>query len=322
MKVLDFLKSLVLPSKIARYKTMSALIALFIFVLITYLLSIPFGSGLAKSSMEYQNNYHFLALQEIELDEENKEANESVLEEILNLECSVNAEGILECSGITENTVKEYSIVYNKDGVKKNIHIYYDFFDSEAEEEPTINIEKDFSKEKYPYQDKEEHYFLLITKQYLFYQAHQLEMGSDDLKAKHNDVELSAVRISLDYKTFMPELDLRLDDPFSYGTYVILQLLTGYSEYARSTAFFQTFLITILFPLLMVFLFWLFFRKTGRLTRFKEYYNVAAISNIIPFIIAFGVAWIYPVVLNWYIFIFSIYYLFVLFRINNAPSEY
>ena len=322
MKVLEFLKSFVFPTKMVRFRNMSALISLLIFVLSTYLLSLPLGKALADGVRAEKKAYNFQAVHEAaeHLDEAGKE----ILDEIINLECAIGEDGLLACGNL-ETNFKEYEIVYEKDGIKKHIHVFFDFYDQEKEEEPAIDLEKEFSieNEKYEYVENEEHYFIVFTKNYLYFQAHQLEMGDKekDMEITHNEERLVLFKGGLDYANFMPGFSLKLEDGDEFGDYVIDMYLGGLSEYYRSMSFIQTFLVSIVFPLLMVLLFWLFFRKTGRLQRFKEYFNTAAIASIIPLLLTFGLAWIFPIILNYYIFIFSLFYLFALFRINNMPKE-
>lgn len=322
MKVLEFLKLFVFPTKMVRFRNMSALISLLIFVLSTYLLSLPLGKALADGVRAEKKAYNFQAVHEAaeHLDEAGKE----ILDEIINLECAIGEDGLLACVNL-ETNFKEYEIVYEKDGIKKHIHVFFDFYDQEKEEEPAIDLEKEFSieNEKYEYVENEEHYFIVFTKNYLYFQAHQLEMGDKekDMEITHNEERLVLFKGGLDYANFMPGFSLKLEDGDEFGDYVIDMYLGGLSEYYRSMSFIQTFLVSIVFPLLMVLLFWLFFRKTGRLQRFKEYFNTAAIASIIPLLLTFGLAWIFPIILNYYIFIFSLFYLFALFRINNMPKE-
>jgi len=323
MNILQFLKSFIFPTKMARFRTMSALISLLIFVGATYLLSVPFGKALSDSAFTQRETYNFQALHEIDeyvTDEEGI----ATLQEIRDLECAVNDEGVLVCENL-DDVSKEFTVVYTKEGIKKNIHIFFDLYDEEKEE-PKWDLQKDFSIEtdEYKYVENEEHYFLVFTRKLIYFQAHQLEMGNQekDMEITHNEEKLTLFGFNLDYFNFFPDFSLKLDNPNKIGDYVTDKLLAGFSTYVRSTAFFQTLLITLIFPLIMVLLFWLFFRRTGQLKRFKEYFNIAAISSIVPLLLVFGIAWVFPVVLNWYIFIFSIFYLFSLFKINNMPSEY
>ena len=78
-------------------------------------------------------------------------------------------------------------------------------------------------------------------------------------------------------------------------------------------------LIAFLFPLLFITRFagtvFQAHRKTAVL---QEYYNIAAIASLVPLLIVFVIAWFLPVVINWYTFAFGLYYLFILYRVNNA----
>ena len=179
MEELEFLKSFVFPTKMVRFRNMSALISLLIFVLSTYLLSLPLGKALADGVRAEKKAYNFQAVHEAAeyLDEAGKE----ILDEIINLECAIGEDGLLACVNL-ETNFKEYEIVYEKDGIKKHIHVFFDFYDQEKEEEPAIDLEKEFSieNEKYEYVENEEHYFIVFTKKYLYFQAHQLEMGDKE----------------------------------------------------------------------------------------------------------------------------------------------
>jgi len=81
--------------------------------------------------------------------------------------------------------------------------------------------------------------------------------------------------------------------------------------------FFTFFLPAILF----IFLFWLIFRKNGKLTTFKEYFNLAAISSILVTVLVFIIGWFWSQVFGYYLFAFMGFYLFVLYKINSAPND-
>ena len=75
------------------------------------------------------------------------------------------------------------------------------------------------------------------------------------------------------------------------------------------------------FTLIVALLFSLLFRKNGRLKKFKEYYNIASIANFVPLIITFIFTWFNPAWFGTvYLTVFTIYYLFVLYRINNSSE--
>ncbi len=94
-----------------------------------------------------------------------------------------------------------------------------------------------------------------------------------------------------------------------------------YLQYSTIQYTLQAVLIIIIYPLLIVVILWLFFRKRGNLRTFKEYYNIAAISSIIPTLISFIVLWFFPTLLTIYGLILSVFYIFILYRINLTPQE-
>lgn len=315
MQIANFFKSLVMPLRMAKYRFMSALIGVLIFVLSTYLLAIPYGNFIRKSVPEYKSQYNFLALQEIDESLDAHPENLVVLQELVALECKVNEEFKLTCNQDIEGNIFDREIVFSENGITKKIKIVLDL-----KEEPTYPLKSAFKLEDYPYVENTEQYFLIFNRDKLFYQAHQ--EGIEKQEIKHHDNALTMFALVFDYQKYFPDFTLTFDEAETkmIGTYVVDQLLYAYGEYAASQSFINTFLITFIFPLFMVFIFWLFFKKTGRLTKFKEYYNIAAIASIVPLLLTFSVAWLFPKILDWYIFIFSLYYLFVLYKINNTPD--
>ncbi len=167
MEVLEFLKSFVFPTKMVRFRNMSALISLLIFVLSIYRLSLLLSGVRAEKKA-----YNFQAVHEAAeyLDEAGKE----ILDEIINLECAIGEDGLLACVNL-ETNFKEYEIVYEKDGIKKHIHVFFDFYDQEKEEEPAIDLEKEFSieNEKYEYVENEEHYLICGKRRALFHRLYE-----------------------------------------------------------------------------------------------------------------------------------------------------
>jgi hypothetical protein len=79
-----------------------------------------------------------------------------------------------------------------------------------------------------------------------------------------------------------------------------------------------SFVTTVLLPLVMIFLFYLVFHRGGVLKKFKEYYNVAAISfiptSLIIFIACFFLDYYQGMLI--YFSLQILFYVFCLFRIN------
>lgn len=314
-KVLEFLKSLVIPQKMAKYRYMSVLISLIIFFAFLNLLTIPLNNYYVESQPEIKAVYRYQALQEIESNLADNETNEAVLQELSALECSV-AEGILDCGKLEDNTKFNKEIIINVDGITKKIMFQVDL----TEELPDFEKLK-FDLEDYPYVDNEEVYLVLFLRTELYFQANQA--GIDEKEIKHNNNQLIYFSDHYQYQSTMPELTLVRDEASarSLGNEIALELVNSYIIYASS---FQTTVMVVMlftFTLIITFMFWIVFKRTGKLKTFKEYYNIAAISSIVPFILAFILAWFWVDVLNKFIFVYIIFYLFVLFKINNSPDD-
>ena len=72
---------------------------------------------------------------------------------------------------------------------------------------------------------------------------------------------------------------------------------------------------TIVFPLLLALIVWIGLKKRSDLKRFKEYYNILAISSIIPCLIAFILGWFISSTSGIvYLSLMAIYGLIVLYR--------
>jgi len=293
-KIVELLKLIVIPKSMAKVRLMSVLVSLFIFVLSAYLLALPYGYQAAKMVEQYRDNYNFLALQEIPDDD----AINQIFVEINNLKCFATPEFTLSCSGLNKGEVFKRDISFVVAGEKYPIpitkHIHF-FIENNGDEKSTINPVTDFDVESFPYQDNVEHYFVVLTHRYLYFQA-QLR-GLSKLEKTHNDVMLLEMSSTLFYEGYIPEFNLQSASPATdghlMGTYIINQIILGLAAYAKSTAFINTLLICVLFPFLMILIFWLFFRRNGRLTQFREYFNIAALSSVVPFLITFAVSWFF-----------------------------
>jgi hypothetical protein len=104
------------------------------------------------------------------------------------------------------------------------------------------------------------------------------------------------------------------------------EVLTGRQLYTTIS-----FVTTVLLPLVMIFLFYLVFHRGGVLKKFKEYYNVAAISFIPTSLIIFLASFFlhYDRGMLFYFSLQILFYVFCLFRINvdlnsmkgNTPGD-
>lgn len=76
----------------------------------------------------------------------------------------------------------------------------------------------------------------------------------------------------------------------------------------------------ILFPAIYVLVLCWTMKKRGVMKTFKEYYNIASISSVLPLLITFILGWFIPNVVIVYGFLFCIFTLFVFIKINSTPE--
>lgn len=328
MKIVEFFKSLVSPVKMVKYKYMSVLIAICIFVLESYLLAVPAKPYINKNmdSLIAEDNYLYLqSITEIPVNDETS----LVFTELQNKECAVTEDGSLECKNMGTEivdgeevpvTLYQTSLEYtNEEGMIIHFDFVIDLFDSEGN--PQYYPERKFvySDDAFPDIDTKEYYLIVFWKDSIYYQAHPTNIASANVV--HNEATLS----TLSQKAFYVNIETFdfanfRNDTFYAKDYLVERIKVGHIPNFVGQYSLSTFIFTVIFTLVITLLFWLMFRKTGRLKKFKEYYNIAAISSILPSLLVFGLMWIHVNMCSYYIFVFSVFYLFVLYKINNSSK--
>ena len=331
MQILEFFKSLVMPSKMVKYKFMSILISICIFVLASYLLAVPARPFITKNMDKLVEENNYLYLQSIENIPVNEEMNK-VFIELQSKECAVDETGNLVCNNMGTEivdgkevpiTLYETSLEYvREDGMKIHFTFVIDLFNEKNE--PQYYPERKFvySDEKFPDIDNTEYYLIVFWKDSLYYQAHPTNIKSANVT--HGEIILTELSQKAFFINLMDTGSFSFEnfknDTFYAKAYLLERIMTGHIPNYVGQYSLSTFIFTVIFTLILTMLFWLFFRKSGRLKKFKEYYNIAAISSVVPTILVFILMWIEMNMLSYYIFIFSVFYLFVLYKINNSSK--
>lgn len=163
----------------------------------------------------------------------------------------------------------------------------------------------------------EEYYYITIANNYISYQAHPKGI---DAALKTSETKLQSAQIMVPYSN-TGEFSINDLQTSDVPEYLLSKLEIGYALFASSSLELQMFIYCIVFTFVVSILFFILFRKNGRLKTLKEYYNIASIANIIPSIVCFIIMWFSPVLVgSIYLFVFAVYYLLVLYRINNSPE--
>lgn len=205
---------------------------------------------------------------------------------------------------------KDFSYVADN-GIKRNIKFVVDLSQGYISESPyTVdNYSCDYTNEDF--------YFLVVTTESLFYQANL--KGINEKKIVRDEKELSCLGFNSNLaKSNFSLVDITVDD---FGNYIYQTIINGYVNMAISNYSIISLFYLVIYTLIVAFLYSLLFRRNGKLKRFKEYYNIASLANFVPLIITFVFMWFNP---GWfgtvYLCTFAIYYLFVLYRINNSSE--
>jgi|SRR5690554_110521 len=323
-KILDFLKTLFIPRLMKRYRYMSVLISVIIFMASVYLLNLPVSYQISKGATELRESYNYQVLLDLENSFEANPDNEVALQDIGALECSVDR-GFLNCPKIkkiseTEDSVEyevfERDLEYVNDGITKKIKFIVDLNVINPEFNDVIDDLEDV-----PYEENTEYYKVMLTSDGILFQAHQY--GINDEEIEHNGTKLIFENRYYTYVGFMPEFNLNLDKSSSrnIGNRLVDYLINSDIRQYTSSAFIYLLLTIFILPLIFVLILWLFFRRTGKLTRYKEYYNIAAICTIAPVLITFLVTWVWMQAFNYYMYVFALFYLFALYKINSMPDD-
>lgn len=290
MFIINFVKSLFIPSRMAKYATMNILIAIAIFFVASYILAFPSSTIASRKRYELvdvQNAYYLQIFEELSEDDLATLRNTSVR--------------ITNGVAIYNENVREgepYIFSITKDGKVSHLYVVFDFFDmSDANAKPNYDINERFLKmEKV---ENDDYYLLVFYRDCLYYrnpkQANELQY-------------LNNVSFDLATITDGSTLSYRLIDLF------IPKIKSDYT--------FRTFISTVVYTFVIILLLWLFFHFSGTTYSFKAFYNIGAIASLVPLTILFILSWIIPQIdfMFYFSFLFGIYYLIMIIIINNKTK--
>ena len=207
-----------------------------------------------------------------------------------------------------------YENVYSyigDDGVKRNL-----LFAINLNAAVTETVPYTVDNTMYDYLN-EEYHFIICNRSSVYYQAHL--KGINEKNVVHNGKQLASYAYNTQYGVSVINSESLTVDNF--GSYFLGIFVQGYAAMSVSNFTFIALLYLMFFTFIVALLFSLLFRKNGRLKRFKEYYNIASIANFVPLIITFIFTWFNPAWFGTvYLTVFTVYYLFVLYRINNSSE--
>lgn len=318
MKFLKFLSSYLNPKKLVKFKDINIIIAICIFVISSFILGTPVGKGAneengANGIYEHKD---YQVLKEIPYDDE---VINNKISDLISKECKItdkiNSANQLECANYENGDLYLSSFSFVSDGITKDITIVIDLFEIQKvyidEVKPNYVVKDRFTVVQYPEVENTEYYLIRFATDTLYFQARPF--GSKE------KVEVTEVY----YENFLPNFSINsesIKNVEDFGTYILDQLVIGNANKIKLKSYTLTFLIGVLFTLITIIILWLFFRKNGILKKFSEYYNIAAITSLPISIIFFILLWFNHNFIDFYLFIFSLAYVIVLYKINTSEE--
>ncbi len=203
-----------------KYKYMSVLISICIFVLGSYLLVVPARPYIVKNMDKLVENDNYLYLQSLTKMPVNDENNLVFLKNYKTNNVQADETGTLVCKNMgtetvdgveVEKTLYKTSLEYtNKDGMIIHFDFVIDLFDEDNNPQYYPEREFVYSNEKFPDVDKKEYYLIVFWKDSIYYQAHPFNIASANVV--HDDVKISTLsqKLSLETLKVLIFLNLRM----------------------------------------------------------------------------------------------------------------
>jgi hypothetical protein len=307
-----------------KYKSMSIIISICIFVISSFIIALPPSLNKDLYRNTILENYNYDVLQQFP----DTVVVNNVIKEVVDKECHVVGGKELVCDQLEAIDSYETHFSFEEQGITKNVYLVIDLFDIEGVylEVEGVNVfydaDEKFTMEKYPYQENVENYVIILYSDALYFQAHP--DGIDDLNITHNDVVLESSTKKIFYQNNLGDFEFSVEDPadngYQLGTYLLEQIIIGNKNTIKLQYFSYSFIVGVCFTAITVLILWVFFRREGKFKNFGEYYNLAAIASLPVTFVFFILLWFAPMLLDIYIFAFSLYYLISLSVINSSDN--
>ena len=290
MFLINFIKSLYTPNRMAKYANMLLLIAIAIFFIASYILAYPASYHASRNRYELvdeQNAYYLQIFQDLEMQDINTLKNTGLKVE----------NGKATCNDSVHQG-EPYIFNITKDNKVSHVYIVFDLYNIlDPEAKPLYNIHERFiSMEKV---SGEDYYLVVFYQDRLYYRNPK---NANDLQYNNKD-----------------NFDLSTMTDGSLLSYRIMDL---YIPKIKSENTFKTFISTVIYTFIIILMLWLFFRFSGSTYTLKEFYNIGSIAAILPLIIIFVLSWIFPKIgfIDYYSSAFGIYYVIMILLINNKTK--
>ncbi|MGI6709940.1 MAG: hypothetical protein ACOX4W_00640 [Bacilli bacterium] len=315
MKILKFLKIFVSPLRMARYRNMSLLISISLWLFLA-------GNIISIPSVVYYKNHIYETVEKNQNDTLlDFDVLSSIPEEDTTFQtfftewnCSVN-NNIFSCNNYIEHpmTVISFSKPNSNDElINYNIKLIIDIL-PESEE---VDVRFPVSDAFVDLPETDQNYLFVFYETSFLY---KIPKSSSVGAVKSN------TRFEVPYSKANGDGAFSItgfgENSHSAGIYLTRRLSeTVFYELLKLNLTLMGFIVCFFWPLLLTLILWILFKKSGKLETYKEFYNIATLSSIVPILLVFTITWFYPGALDYFIPIYSFYTMFVIYKINNSST--
>ena len=154
-KVMDFILSLFLPAKIGRFRTMSVLFAIAIFLLESYVLYFPYRQAILDQGPKSEEEYWIKPLKICHNDDV-----KAFAQELNDLGCTAVRTVNSSAPALRTVTCTKSILPLNRKTALIRKTFFIDYY---IEKDPRVDLKEGFKSADYPYVENEEDYFLVLT---------------------------------------------------------------------------------------------------------------------------------------------------------------
>lgn len=318
-RFVGFVKSLFIPKAMYRRRNSTILMAILILLLESVVLAVPIRHYLLSHQDESLASYALYNVMNVPDDLPlAQEVQEAITASGYSVTKTDDGYALTASAVADTKAVVTKEITYVTLGITRHLHVILDLGNTITSAYSASTFT--FTIENYPVNETTEQSFLLFQSAQAVYYPEPYGVDALDLVHNENAIEFGSYVFYYSQdagRTFA----LDQTSPQAMFTNIADHLANGLANYYATMYQVYLVLYNVVFTLLIALIIMFVFRGRSKLTNFKQYLNLLAVSSIAPEILTFAVLWFYIPLVNYYIALVAIYYVVVLFVINRTPED-
>ncbi len=346
---MEFLKSLIFPLKMRKFRNMSIFIAIFIYFITVYILMFPYNTVTNNNVDKYINEdmYSTLGISEMVLEQDSfnilKDRGYSVSERRLKTTSDEEVVEIINHTYINNGKNLKFTFIFDPYNIREEAiisvrDIYFEAFNIEEPTENELNKgliiskivsalsyndpEFDFTNAFDELHNKSMDELMEIDKSnnlFKLYNVDNLDDTGDYLVVFYPDYFILNYDQELIGTYYGEKVNFDVSETTStdFGNYLSVFMMTNFVKVMQQRQTFTVLLATFVLPFILILIIWLFYRKNSQMKQYKEYYNLAAITSIIPTILVFGITWFWTDAVILHSALNLVFFMYVTYKINS-----